>query len=106
VNKIRQAVNHPQHFEQPLQGLKIIVDAGNGAGGFYAQKVLSPLGADTTGSQFLEPDGIFPNHIPNPENKEAMASICQAVIEHQADLGIIFDTMSIAERRLISSEMS
>jgi phosphomannomutase len=38
VNKIRQAVNHPQHFEQPLQGLKIIVDAGNGAGGFYAQK--------------------------------------------------------------------
>ena len=28
VNKIRQAVNHPQHFEQPLQGLKIIVDAG------------------------------------------------------------------------------
>ena len=92
VNKIRQAVNHPQHFEQPLQGLKIIVDAGNGAGGFYAQKVLAPLGADTTGSQFLEPDGTFPNHIPNPENKEAMASICQAVIAHQADFGIIFDT--------------
>lgn len=92
VNKIRQAVNHPQHFEQPLQGLKIIVDAGNGAGGFYAQKVLAPLGADTTGSQFLEPDGTFPNHIPNPENKEAMASICQAVIDNKADFGIIFDT--------------
>lgn len=92
VNKIRQAVNHPQHFDQPLQGLKIIVDAGNGAGGFYAQKVLAPLGADTTGSQFLEPDGTFPNHIPNPENKEAMASICQAVIDNKADFGIIFDT--------------
>ncbi|AFZ19799.1 phosphomannomutase/phosphoglucomutase [Allocoleopsis franciscana] len=92
VNKIRQAVNHPQHFEQPLQGLRIIVDAGNGAGGFYAQKVLAPLGADTTGSQFLEPDGTFPNHIPNPENKEAMASICQAVIANKADFGIIFDT--------------
>ncbi len=92
VQKIRQAVNHPQHFEQPLQGLKIIVDAGNGAGGFYAEKVLKPLGADITGSQFLEPDGNFPNHIPNPENKEAMASISQAVIDNQADFGIIFDT--------------
>ncbi len=28
------------------QGLKILVDAGNGAGGFYAEKVLQPLGAD------------------------------------------------------------
>jgi phosphomannomutase len=92
VTQIRAAVNHPQHFEQPLQGLKIIVDAGNGAGGFYAAKVLQPLGADTTGSQFLEPDGTFPNHVPNPEDHEAMASICAAVVKHQADFGIIFDT--------------
>ncbi|MDJ0531785.1 MAG: phosphomannomutase/phosphoglucomutase [Xenococcaceae cyanobacterium MO_207.B15] len=92
VNKIRQAVNHPTNFEQPLKGLKIVVDAGNGAGGFYVDKVLNPLGADTTGSQFLNPDGNFPNHIPNPENKSAMASICQAVIKNQADFGIIFDT--------------
>jgi phosphomannomutase len=92
VDQIRQAVNHPDNFEQPLQGLKIIVDAGNGAGGFYADRVLKPLGADTTGSQFLEPDGNFPNHVPNPEDKVAMASICQATIEHHADLGIIFDT--------------
>ncbi len=55
-------------------------------------KVLKPLGADTTGSQFLEPDGTFPNHIPNPENKEAMNSICQAVVKNKADFGIIFDT--------------
>ncbi|MEC4982877.1 MAG: phosphomannomutase/phosphoglucomutase [Oscillatoria sp. PMC 1068.18] len=92
VNTVRAAVNHPENFQQPLQGLKIIVDAGNGAGGFYAEKVLQPLGADTTGSQFLEPDGNFPNHVPNPENETAMAAICQAVVEHQADLGIIFDT--------------
>lgn len=92
VTKIRQEVNHPEDFDHPLKGLKIIVDAGNGAGGFYVDKVLKPLGADTTGSQFLEPDGTFPNHIPNPENKEAMFSICQAVIENKADLGIIFDT--------------
>lgn len=77
---------------KPLAGKKIIVDAGNGAGGFYAYNVLEPLGADITGSQFLEPDGMFPNHIPNPENEDAMKSICAAVKKHKADLGIIFDT--------------
>ena len=92
VETIRQGVNHLDNFAQPLTGLKIVVDAGNGAGGFYVDKVLKPLGADTTGSQFLEPDGTFPNHIPNPENKEAMASICQAVVNNSADFGIIFDT--------------
>ena len=78
--------------EQPLEGYKIIVDAGNGAGGFYAENVLKKLGADITGSQFLEPDGMFPNHIPNPENEQAMESICNAVKANKADLGIIFDT--------------
>ena len=92
VEQIRSSVNHPTNFDRPLIGLKIIVDAGNGAGGFYADRVLQPLGADTTGSQFLEPDGTFPNHVPNPEDPTAMAAICQAVIEHQADFGIIFDT--------------
>ncbi|MGB3203249.1 MAG: phosphomannomutase/phosphoglucomutase [Nodosilinea sp.] len=92
VQQIRQSVNHSENFDQPLQGLKIIVDAGNGAGGFFASQVLEPLGADTTGSQFLDPDGTFPNHVPNPENEAAMASICQAVITQGADLGLIFDT--------------
>jgi phosphomannomutase len=91
VQQIRQAVNHPDHFDQPLRGLKIIVDVGNGAGGFFASQVLEPLGADTTGSQFLDPDGTFPNHVPNPEDKAAIASICQAVVTHGADLGLIFD---------------
>lgn len=92
VQQIRQAVNHPENFNQPLHGLKIVVDAGNGAGGFYASQVLEPLGADTTGSQFLDPDGTFPNHMPNPENEAAMASICEAVVAQGADFGIIFDT--------------
>ena len=68
------------------------MDAGNGAGGFFASKVLDQLGADTSGSQFLDPDGNFPNHVPNPEDKDAMQSICDAVIQEKADLGVIFDT--------------
>lgn len=81
-----------EDYDKPLKGYRIIVDAGNGVGGFYATQVLEPLGADVTGSQFLEKDGMFPNHIPNPENKDAMKSICTATVNNKADLGIIFDT--------------
>ncbi len=79
-------------YDHPLAGFHIVVDAGNGAGGFYASDVLAPLGADVTGSQFLDPDGRFPNHIPNPENEEAMRSVCEAAVRAHADLGVIFDT--------------
>ena len=74
----------------PLLGLHVGVDAGNGAGGFY-EEMLREMGAWTEGSQFLEPDGHFPNHIPNPENEQAMAAISQAVVRVGADLGVIFD---------------
>jgi phosphomannomutase len=92
VTTIREQVNHPKNYDTPLEDFHIIVDAGNGSGGFFVEKVLSPLGADTEGSQFLEPDGMFPNHIPNPENDVAMESIEKAVLLNKADLGIIFDT--------------
>ena len=81
-----------EDYDHPLADFRIVVDAGNGAGGFYARDVLEPLGADVSGSQFLEPDGRFPNHIPNPENPEAMASVCAATLKAGADLGVIFDT--------------
>lgn len=88
ADKIRAATGE----ERPLDGFRIVVDAGNGAGGFYAEKVLQPLGANIDGSRYLEPDGSFPNHIPNPEDQTAMDSIMEAVREAKADLGIIFDT--------------
>lgn len=78
--------------ETPLSGFKISVDAGNGAGAFFVTKVLKPLGADTSASQFLEPDGRFPNHVPNPENNDAMEAAKKMVLNGKCDLGIIFDT--------------
>ena len=89
--KIKSGVN-AEDYEKPLAGLHVVVDAGNGAGGFFAERVLAELGADISGSQFLNPDGMFPNHIPNPENAKAMEAIKSAVLDNQADLGIIFDT--------------
>ena len=91
-NKIAAALAGLGKGDKPLTGLHIVVDSGNGASGFFVDKILQPLGADTTGSQFLEPDGMFPNHIPNPENKGAMEAIRSAVLTNKADLGLIFDT--------------
>ena len=88
ADKIRSATGE----EKPLEGFRIVVDAGNGAGGFYVDKVLKPLGANTDGSRYLDPDGSFPNHIPNPEDKKAMEAITESVNLAKADLGIIFDT--------------
>lgn len=90
-DKIKKGVN-AGNYENPLFGLKIVVDAGNGSGGFYAKEVLEPLGADISASQFIEPNGNFPNHIPNPEDEEAMKSISERVKESGANFGIIFDT--------------
>ena len=90
--KIKKEVNSSDDYHHPLKGFRIVVDAGNGVGGFFATDVLEALGADIRGSQFLEPDGMFPNHIPNPENASAMAAITEAVKKAGADLGVIFDT--------------
>lgn len=103
IDKIRKKVNSSKNYERPLEGKKIIVDAGNGAGGFFADKVLAKLGANIEGSQFIEPDGNFPNHIPNPENNEAMNSIKEAVLKNKADLGIIFDT-DVDRAAIVSSD--
>ena len=78
--------------DRPLKDLKIAVDAGNGAGGFYARRVLKPLGADISGSRYLDPDGMFLNHIPNPENKEVMQAAAMQTLVSGSDLGLIFDT--------------
>ena len=89
-NLIKKSVN-AEDYDHPLAGLHIIEDAGNGAAGFYATQILAPLGADVSGSVFLDPDGSFPNHIPNPEDATAMAAAQKATLDAHADLGVIFD---------------
>ena len=75
---------------KPLLGLYVVVDAGSGAGGFYA-KFLQDLGADVEGVG-LEPDGHFPGHAPSTEDRDALASLSRAVVEYGADLGVLFDS--------------
>ena len=77
---------------KPLAGFKICVNAGNGAGGFFATEVLEPLGADVSSSVHLEPDGTFPAHPANPEDKAHVAATAEAVASSGADVGVMLDT--------------
>ena len=78
--------------ERPLDGLKIAVDAGNGAGGFYATRVLAPLGADISASVYLEPDGSFPTvKAPNPEDPNAFTLAFDLANKTGADLILATD---------------
>lgn len=77
-------------LSKPLAGLHVTVDAGNGSGGFYAE-LLSDLGADVTGSRYLEPDGRFPNHPPNPEMEQALIDLAESARLVHADIGVTFD---------------
>ena len=91
-NELISLMRERTGMERPFAGQKIIVNAGNGMGGFFEEKVLRPLGADTAGSVNLTPDGTFPTHIPNPENAAAMEATSHATVAAGATLGICFDT--------------
>ena len=49
--------------------MKVVLDAGNGLSGAYLPPVLTALGLDVE-CLYCEPDGTFPNHLPNPEDPE------------------------------------
>ena len=75
---------------RPLLGLHVVVDASNGAGGFYA-KFLEDMGAEVTGSYNLEADGKFPAHAPDALDEGALKKLSAVVLEQRADLGVMFD---------------
>ncbi len=70
--------------------LKIVVDAGNGAGGPYGPDMLRRIGAEVI-ELYCEVDGRFPNHHPDPTLPEALEALIQAVRAGGADLGIGWD---------------
>jgi phosphomannomutase len=76
---------------RPLEGLKIVLNSGNGSGGFF-QQVLQSLGANVDGSINVTPDPTFPQGIPNPENEKMVDATIRACELAHADLGILLDT--------------
>lgn len=70
--------------------LKVVVDAGNGCGGFIAVPLLKRLGFEVI-DQFCEPDGTFPNHHPDPTVTENLLPLIDRVRKEGADIGIAYD---------------
>jgi phosphomannomutase len=73
-----------------LKPLKIVVNAGNGGAGLIIDK-LEPHLPFTFIKVHHEPDGTFPNGIPNPMLEENRASTIEAIKAHHADFGIAWD---------------
>ena len=69
--------------------LKVVVDAGNGTGGI-AVPIFQRLGWEVV-PLFLEPDGRFPNHHPDPTVEKNLAHLKAKVLETRADVGIAYD---------------
>lgn len=81
------------HSLVPTEGmrhLKVVVDAGNGMGGHTVPSVLAGLDVEMIGL-FLDLDGSFPNHQPNPLEPENLVDAQRAVRDNGADLGLVFD---------------
>jgi phosphomannomutase/phosphoglucomutase len=70
--------------------LKVVVDAGNGMGGFIGAPLYRDLGCEVI-ELFCEPDSRFPNHHPDPTVVENMNHAIKAVGQHRADLAVAFD---------------
>ena len=70
--------------------LKLVVDAGNGMGGFIGAPLYRDLGCEVI-ELFCEPDSRFPNHHPDPTVVENMRFAIDTVGDHAADLAIAFD---------------
>ena len=73
-----------------IRPLKIVVDAGNGMGGFTAPAVFDQINVDVT-PLYFELDGSFPNHEANPIDEENLRDLQAAVKREGADLGLAFD---------------
>jgi phosphomannomutase/phosphoglucomutase len=70
--------------------LKVVVDAGNGTGGVVALPLFQSLGIEVV-PLFIEMDGRFPNHHPDPTVEENLVDLKRVVSESKADLGIAYD---------------
>ncbi|CAI2537981.1 Phosphomannomutase/phosphoglucomutase [Serratia liquefaciens] len=78
-----------------LKPMKLVINSGNGAAGHVIDEIERRFKRDNIPVSFVkvhhQPDGHFPNGIPNPLLPECRADTARAVVEHRADMGIAFD---------------
>ena len=74
----------------PKRGLRIVIDSGNGAAALIAVELFRALGHEVE-PLYCEPDGRFPNHLPDPTVPKYMTDLIARVEATDAELGIGFD---------------
>ena len=72
------------------RALCVVVDAGNGAAGHLIMRLLKRLKVETIG-YYIEPDGNFPHHAPDPTTLEVGKEIAKKLLHHKFDLAFGFD---------------
>ncbi|WP_019895311.1 phosphohexomutase domain-containing protein [Hydrogenovibrio halophilus] len=75
---------------QTLKRQKIVFNCGNGSAAAMIESLISQLPIDPI-YLHCEPDGHFPNGVPNPLLHENRQETAQAVVQHQADFGVAWD---------------
>jgi phosphomannomutase/phosphoglucomutase len=83
----RAEVEPKLRADRPLQ---VAVDCGNGAGSLLAVSLLRSLGHEVE-PLYCEPDGRFPNHLPDPTIPALMRDLAALVVRSGADVGLGFD---------------
>ena len=97
VSTLDAYIDHLMGYIEPeaIRPLKLVVNAGNGAAGHVADAIEAKFAALNIPVElvkiFNEPNGNFPNGIPNPILHENRAPTIEAVLEHGADMGIAWD---------------
>lgn len=83
------------NFKNFTRPLKLVINSGNGAAGHVIDEIEKRFTAASLPIEFIkvhhQPDGNFPNGIPNPLLPECRADTAKAVFESGADMGIAFD---------------
>ncbi len=74
----------------PMDPLKVVVNSGNGAAGPSVKKLLKHIPLEIV-HLLAEPDGTFPNGVPNPLLESTRTATSDAVLANNADFGVAFD---------------
>ncbi len=79
-----------KQFPHAAKGMVIGVDGGNGVAGPLYVEILEAAGATVHGL-YIEPDGTFPNHHPDPSQKHTLKDLQALVTSQKLNVGLAFD---------------
>jgi phosphomannomutase len=92
VDLLERYVDHLLSIVEPasIPEATVVVDGGNGVAGVAIPAIFERIPATLVGL-YLEPDGTFPNHHPDPLRPENLKDLEAAMVDGSPDLGVAFD---------------